>query len=60
MDAKALLIKYVCHVAVAEGVSFATDLNLSPAEMKDMEFTDEEERFLKEEVFPVVRAWWAE
>lgn len=54
---KILLIKYVSHVAAAEGVSFATDVDLAPCGMRSMEFTDKEKSILKQEVFPLVKDW---
>lgn len=50
-----LLMKYIMHVSVAEGVDFATNVNLSPAGMGEFEFTDEEKDTLTKEYFPEVR-----
>lgn len=50
-----LLIKYICHVAIAEGVNFALDVNLCPAGMGDLEFTEDEKKVLADEIFPRVR-----
>lgn len=55
MDYRTLLIKYVSHVAAAEGEGFALNVNLSPAEMGTLEFTDEEVYELENEIFPVVK-----
>ncbi len=49
-----LLLKYIAHVAVAEGINFATDINLSPADMGDLHFTEEEVQQLQKEFFPLV------
>lgn len=55
MDYRTLLIKYASHVATAEGEGFALDVNLSPARMGTLEFTDEEAYELENEIFPVVK-----
>lgn len=55
IDYEDLLVTYICHIAVAEGESFALDVNLSPAGMGELGFTDEEKRVLEEEIFPEVR-----
>lgn len=55
IDYEDLLITYICHVAVAEGESFALNVNLSPADMRELDFTADEKRVLEEEIFPQVR-----
>lgn len=55
MDYRALLVKYIAHVATAEGETFALDVNLSPAGMGLLEFTDDEVRELENEIFPAVK-----
>lgn len=52
IDYRELLIKYVAHVAAAEGISFATDTNLAPCKMLSMEFTDDEKKILTDDIFP--------
>jgi hypothetical protein len=57
MDYRALLIKYVSHVAAAEGVSFATSIDLAPCKMLSREFTAEEKWALENDIFVDVRRW---
>jgi len=54
---KALLIKYVAHNAAAEGVNYATDVDLAPCDMLDMEFSEDEKQVLELEIFPSVCEW---
>lgn len=54
-DYKRLLIKYVVHVGSAEGIDFATSVNLSPAGMGDQSFTDEEKAILESQIFAEAR-----
>lgn len=52
---KAILKKYVMHVAQAEGECFACSRNMSPCDMGEDEFTEEEWATLEREILSVVR-----
>jgi hypothetical protein len=54
MDYKTLLVKYVAHVAAAEGSSFATDYyRMSPCNLLEHEYSVEEAEVLEKEIFPL-------
>jgi len=53
-----LLVKYCAHLAMAEGIDFATDANLSPASMMSMAFSEEDRAVLEEDIFPDVREFY--
>jgi len=63
MDYRALLIKYVAHVVMAEGETFApchpgsNPSRLSPCDCGEYEFTDAEKAALIGDIFPEVQRW---
>lgn len=46
-DYRLLLLKYVAHVAASEGGDFAFSANISPCDMLNLSFTEEEKEELK-------------
>lgn len=56
MEWKLLLAKYVAHVATAQSPEFACSEDLSPCNMLNMEFTNEEKLMLAD-IFKAVRKW---
>lgn len=55
-DYRLLLLKYVAHVAAAEGDDFAFSTNISPCDMLNLSFTEEEKEELKK-VFQACLKW---
>lgn len=55
MDYKNLFIKYLCHIGEAEGIDYVTSVNISPARMGPLEFSDDEKKTLENEIFVEAR-----
>jgi hypothetical protein len=57
VDYKRLLIRYVAHVAMAEGIDFACKSDMAPCILRGMAWTEEDVDTLYREIFPEVRKW---
>jgi hypothetical protein len=53
-----LLIKYVALVTIQEGFEFATSLECPIGNMQEMELAEDENKFLREKIFPKVEDWY--